>query len=154
MPMFAAPLKPLKGAWATKQDHNEFECCPAETAADYPYDKVSIYAFIRPPGPAPSGQKAEEITLEGPNIKAHERHFLQQSIYTIYGNYCGYNKGIWEFTPMKEEFERYDPKENNDKNGEHDIEAGWFQPYARPIKPQASIGLHSHPKVYRKVGTL
>jgi len=61
------------------------------------YEKCCVYVYIeRPEGPKGHTGDMPQITVKGPNVKTHKRHFLQKARYTI-ATQCKSKKKEHEF---------------------------------------------------------
>jgi len=65
-------------------------------------ERVAIYVFQEYVGGGrEGGSDRAQILRFGPYVRAHPRHFLQQSQYTIC---CRYSDGVWSYAPHDEVF--------------------------------------------------
>ncbi len=71
-------------------------------------EKITIYVFLERPGIKVTYSIEPHIHSQGPYIRSHKRHFLQQSVYTI----CIVLKDEWQYSPHEGAFARNDPNQD------------------------------------------
>ncbi|MDE2365047.1 MAG: FRG domain-containing protein, partial [Hyphomicrobiales bacterium] len=72
----------------------------AFATADKNAEGVAIYAYVeRPGGMKLSSSDHAQIVVAGPNVRTHQRHFRQQSCYTMSVHY---KEGEWHYVPHHE----------------------------------------------------
>jgi len=75
-------------------------------------DDVSIYVYLETRSGFKTGDNEPYIRVMGPYVETDQRHFIQQSWYTMCIIREATAKGEWRYSPHKEAFNRCDPNQD------------------------------------------